>query len=106
MAQNALEEEDDDDEEEEEDASNIATQHPGKRQAAGLETALRPPTPIYPPSTLSRTSPVSSAAPQTLRGSSVMVSVSAAPSTSRNIGKVRVIKQWTPDTTWAPTAKT
>lgn len=98
MVQDALEEEDDEEEEEEEAASNIPTQYPGKRQTAEPETTLRPPTPIN----SARTSPVSSAAPQTPRDA---VSVSAAPLTSRNMGKVRVIKQWTPDATWAPMAK-
>jgi len=100
----ALEEEDDEEEEEEEAASNIPTQHPGKRLTAEPETTLRPPTPINSPSSV-RPSPISSAAPQTPRDASVTVSVSAAPPTARNMGKVRVIKQWMPDATWAPMAK-
>jgi len=99
----ALEEEDDDEEEEEEDASNIPTQHQGKRLAVDSGT-LRPPTPIQPPSS-ERTSPVSSAAPQTPRDSSVPVSVSTTPSTPSNTGKVRVIKQWTPHAMWAPATR-
>jgi len=101
--QDALEEEDDDDEEEEEeDAANITAQPQGKRHAiADTGTTLRPPTPVHLLSS-ERTSPVSSAAPPTPRDSSVPVSVSTLPPPSCSMGKVRVIKKWTPSATWAP----
>jgi casein kinase II subunit beta len=101
MVQDA--DEDEEEEEEEEEVSNIPTQSQGKRHIAEIGSTLRAPTPTR-PSSSARTSAVSSAVPQTPRDSNVPVSVSTA--SLCNVGKVRVIKQWTPDVTWASMAKT
>ena len=92
LIQDALQEDDDDDDEEEEEEASHIVQHQGKRHTA----TFRPPSPVRPPSS-ELSSLISSSAPQTPRDTSVTVSISAAP---HNIGKVRVIKQWTPNAAW------
>jgi casein kinase II subunit beta len=110
LEQDAVEEEDEEEEdEEEEEAPNVQMQHQGKRQhATGADVrSLRPPTPIHSLSPSARTSPTSTAPPQTPRDISIADSVSVGPLRSYcSTGKVRVIKQWTRDSdaAWA-TAK-